>query len=80
MRDRDIWRQNIDKTWEVKDCITNHINDAKVEKNRLPLVNKNNQTFGENNQGYYFVKGKNKYFNINDELISHENDDEFIIL
>jgi len=80
MRDETIWSKNNDGTWQVDDCITNHVEDSQVEESRLALVNGKDRTFGVNNEGYYCEKGSVKPVEVDDELVSSKNNKGFITL
>lgn len=80
MRDDAIWNQKNDGSWEIRDSIVNHVDDPNVEKARMPLVGQEDQTFGKNNEGYYYKPGFSKEIKVNDDLVSITNKNGFVIV
>jgi N-acetyl sugar amidotransferase len=80
MRDTDIWVKDGDGSWTTNDWVGNHTNSPQVNAARVPLVTKEDRTFGENNLGFYWHENLS-FDNTFEEMRGISGDDrEFIVL
>ena len=54
MRDKEIWQKDDGGRWVVNDTVANHNQDTGIENARVPLVDKEDRTFGRNNRGLFW--------------------------
>jgi N-acetyl sugar amidotransferase len=80
MRDLDIWQRDVNGNWVVKDWVGNHADGSGVEAARIPLVAKEDQTFGKNNLGFYWYEELPTTKEDYKERSIADNDNEFIVL
>jgi N-acetyl sugar amidotransferase len=80
MRDLEIWLKDTDGTWIARDWVGNHANDPHVEAAGVPLVPKEDRTFGGNNRGFYW-RGQKTEVSVDAQVRSFNTSElDFIVL